>query len=140
MKSNQFAYVGGKNSTLRGLQKSFVDSMNVASNPDAEGNDGFSLHVVLSKGDWKYRKEWLEHTRSWSNAAGPSSSARGQGRICPRCFAGQENLPWADSRELFNQADDLRLAAETRCWTAHIEEVLLLTFGVQTSELVSHSL
>ena len=97
-----------------------------------------SLHVVLSKGDWKYRKEWLEHTRSWSNAAGPTSSNANQGRICPRCFAGQENLPWADSRELFNQADDLREAAETRCWTAHIEELLLLlTCGVQTSEQVS---
>lgn len=52
----------------------------------------FSLWCVAGKGDWKYRKEWLQERRSYANAAGNSMG----GEICRRCSAGQ-TAHWAEA-------------------------------------------
>ena len=58
--------------------------MNEACRPN-DMLQGHSLHYLIGKGDWKYKKEWLDEARFWS---------QGSQGICRRCFARAGN--WSD--------------------------------------------
>ena len=91
------------------------------------GPEGYSLHAVLSKGDWKYKREWLDQHRNCGNVGARHgvrpSEARGHGRICPRCLAdGGVLRPWADiKKKFFNQPDmDEALTSSARPDTSDV--------------------
>ncbi|CAE7395455.1 Cpr, partial [Symbiodinium sp. CCMP2592] len=113
LKSDRFAidHNSKKNLTLACLQKLFVDSMiPLASCDDAELH-GWSVHLCVSKGDWKHKREWLAQSRHYGNVAGPNGQP---GQICPRCLAdSSRERPWADMAERFNNQADLDEAART---------------------------
>lgn len=70
-----------------------------------------NLVYVAGKGDWKWKREWLQESRHYNRAARSSS---GEGMICRRCFAGSAGKPWLDIQfEKFNDPEDRRAAAET---------------------------
>lgn len=50
--------------------------------------NGWTLHYILGKGDWKYKKDWLQERRFWSNRAAQSTG------VCRRCHAKSAN--WVD--------------------------------------------
>ena len=109
MRSDRFAYSqdGKRNLTLEGLQEALSKSLNILNDPDQ--NPGrHTCHLILGKGDWKFRREWLEMERHYSLAD----------RICPRCLAsGLEGAatPWFDPvLERFNNSADLQTAMQTR--------------------------
>ena len=77
IKADRFAYENGRNCTLECLQKNFVDSMNRCGNKDDPALHGWTLHLCISKGDWKHKREWLQQQRHYSNQTG---------NICPRCL------------------------------------------------------
>ena len=84
-KSELFAYQGKVNITMMALQDAFVKQLNVAAvNPI----DGWTLHYMIGKGDWKYKKEWLQERRFWSQNSAESSG------ICRRCYA--RGCNWMD--------------------------------------------
>ncbi|CAE7802366.1 unnamed protein product, partial [Symbiodinium sp. KB8] len=70
MRADRFVYQNAKNVTLEGLQRHFADSFKISGNPEAEGQHGWTLHPVISKGDWKYKREWLQQVRHYGNLAG----------------------------------------------------------------------
>ena len=109
VKSDLFFYEHGVNKTLRELQKHIVDSFNKASYP--AGDLSFSMQCCIGKGDWKWRREWLEQSRHYNNVR-PNSDNNGAG-ICPRCLAGANGVPWLDPREAFNNPEHLALARDT---------------------------
>ncbi|CAE7854681.1 TY1B-DR3, partial [Symbiodinium necroappetens] len=85
MKSDFFAYKDGRNVTLEKLQECLAMSLNRCNLPGDEATDGWSMHLVVHKGDWKFRRE-------------PNS-----------------DKPWLDPcRERFNNDADLAAAAQTR--------------------------
>ena len=49
--------------------------------------DGWTLHYLCGKGDWKHKRDWLQERRSWS-----ASSAQSNG-VCRRCLAKDD---WAN--------------------------------------------
>ncbi|CAE7252784.1 spen, partial [Symbiodinium necroappetens] len=103
IKSDFFHSDGDKNVTLSHLQHDLVMSLNQCSD---KGNGlGATLHVVAGKGDWKWRKEWLQQTRFYGKVT------HGSHGICPRCFAAKND--WVDVKERFNNDADLALAQET---------------------------
>ena len=105
IRSDKFAYRKKRNVTLHGLQKHFVKAMTACSQPR---DHGFSLHLCVSKADWKFRREWLSQERHWSNI-----NKMGAGQLCPRCLAGSEGRPWVDLAERFNNPADLQAAEPT---------------------------
>ena len=111
IKSEYFAHAAGGtvNHTLSDLQRHLVESLNLASDPSR--SNGWTLHVAMGKGDWKWRKEWLMQGRSYMNAAGKNPNS--QSLICPRCFAGSAERPWLDSTEAFANPEDLAAAKDT---------------------------
>ena len=95
--------------TLDCLQKALAQSLNMCNKPGNTSLQGYSLHLCIGKGDWKFRREWLQMERSYLNASG---------LICPRCLAsgaaGTEK-PWLDPvKERWNNTADLLLAQESR--------------------------
>ena len=108
VKSDLFYYHNGINETLRDLQSHIVNSLNAAAVPDVES--GYSVHAVVGKGDWKWRREWLQMPRHYSNL---TSAGRNGAGICPRCLAGIGQRAWIDIAENFNNDDDLRAAEAT---------------------------
>ena len=103
IKSDFFHYDGDKNVTLSHLQHDLVMSLNQCSD---KGNGlGATLHVVAGKGDWKWRKEWLQQTRFYGKVT------HGSHGICPRCFAAKND--WVDVKERFNNDEDVARAQET---------------------------
>ncbi|CAE7310089.1 Cpr, partial [Symbiodinium sp. CCMP2456] len=111
VRSDRFAFDGKKNLTLSCLQKALVDSMLLLSSKDDPELHGWSLHLTVSKGDWKHKREWLMQTRHYANLAGPNGQL---GQICPRCFAdSSRDRPWADISERFNNQQDLDDAASS---------------------------
>eukprot|EP00913_Durusdinium_trenchii_P032143 g30100.t1 len=67
MRSTCFAYDGKRNLTLEMLQKHYVRMFNECAHmPDG---DQLSLHYCAGKGDWKFKKEWLDEPRSYLRAA-----------------------------------------------------------------------
>ena len=111
IKSEFFAHAPGEttNLTLSDLQRHLVESLNVASDPNR--GSGWTMHVCMGKGDWKWRKDWLMQSRSYMNAAGKNPSARTL--ICPRCLAGSAQRPWLDITEAFANPADLAAARDT---------------------------
>ena len=113
LRSDRFAFEHNskKNLTLSCLQKVFVDSMIPLSSCDDVELHGWSLHLTVSKGDWKHKREWLSQARHYGNVAGPNGQP---GQICPRCLAdSSRERPWADMAERFNNQADLDEAAST---------------------------
>ncbi|CAE7600995.1 TY1B-DR3 [Symbiodinium necroappetens] len=108
IKSDFFFYKDGTNVTLDKLQESLAMSLNRCNLPGDAATDGWSMHLVVHKGDWKFRRDWLHMDRRYNNAD----------LICPRCLASAKpnsDRPWLDPcRERFNAAADIRAAAETR--------------------------
>ena len=105
VKSDRFAYSeNGKNLTLECLQKHFVESMNACGQMNDPALHGYTIHLCVSKGDWKHKKEWLQQSRHYSNVPG---------QICPRCLCNSQDKPWADLSERFNNEEDLAEAAKT---------------------------
>ena len=77
----------------------------------SEEPGGLNLIYVAGKGDWKWKREWLQECRHYSKAAKTSS---GEGLICRRCLAGPAGKPWLDvQQERFNNAADLHEAAQS---------------------------
>ena len=110
MKSDRFKYQNGVNETLRDLQRHLVASLNKASAPTAE-TQFFSIHAVVGKGDWAWRREWLQQGRHYSNITRPGAPGAG---ICPRCLAGTARCPeWLDIEEKFNHPSILQEALPT---------------------------
>ncbi|CAE7831362.1 Cpr [Symbiodinium necroappetens] len=108
IQADHFHYEGTKNVTLGGLQKCLADSLNMCNQPGNTTLQGYSLHLTVGKGDWKFRREWLQMPRSYLNAD----------LICPRCFASGtpgSQKPWLDPvRERYNNTADLLLAQDSR--------------------------
>ena len=72
-----------------------------------------NIVYVGGKGDWKWKREWLQQSRHYGKAA---KTEQGIGLICPRCFAGSAGKPWLDPvHQRFNNAEDLAAACETSC-------------------------
>ncbi|CAK9057737.1 unnamed protein product, partial [Durusdinium trenchii] len=110
MRACNYAYKDGHNITLEALQNELVRSLNrcISENPCP-----LNLVYVAGKGDWKWKREWLQESRHYGKAAKTSA---GEGLICRRCFAGSAGKPWLDiQHERFNNAADLRDAAQTSC-------------------------
>ena len=105
-----FAYrnKGTENRTLMDLQTALADSLNLCNLPGQPHLDGFSIHVVASKGDWKYRREFLALPRHYGR----------KDFICARCMASaaqNADRPYIDPvRERFNAPESLEEAAATR--------------------------
>ena len=62
---------------------------------------------MLGKGDWKFKREWLEQSRHYSLGD----------KICPRCYASALDgsaKPWLDVEEAFNTLADIESAKDTR--------------------------
>ena len=73
---------------------------------------GYTLHYTCGKGDWKWRREWLEETRHYSKATKTANDISGQ--ICRRCLAGTSDKPWLDFTNLqFHNQADMQEAART---------------------------
>ncbi|CAJ1351421.1 unnamed protein product [Effrenium voratum] len=73
---------------------------------------GYTLHYTCGKGDWKWRREWLEETRHYSKATRTANDISGQ--ICRRCLAGTSDKPWLDFTNLqFHNQADMQEAART---------------------------
>ena len=110
IKSDAFAYSqrGKCNRTLECLQSVLADSLNRINTAGNVATLGYSMHVVLGKGDWKFRKEWLAQSRSYMM----------KDQMCPRCFASGlpgSAKPWFDPvRERFNSPADVAQALATR--------------------------
>ena len=65
---------------------------------------------MLGKGDWKFKREWLEQSRHYSLGD----------KICPRCLASALDgsaKPWSDVEEAFNTPADIENAKDTTNWT-----------------------
>ena len=102
IKSDYFHYKGEENVTLSHLQEDLVKSLNLCA--DRANGLNATLHVCAGKGDWKWRKEWLQQTRFYGKVT------HGSHGICPRCFAAKND--WLDVHERFNNdADVLRAQA-----------------------------
>ena len=102
IKSDYFHYEGDENVTLSHLQEDLVKSLNLCA--DRANGLNATLHVCAGKGDWKWRKEWLQQTRFYGKVT------HGSHGICPRCFAAKND--WLDVHERFNNdADVLRAQA-----------------------------
>ena len=110
IKSDAFAYSerGRRNRTLECLQGVLADSLNRINTAGIESTNGYSMHVVLGKGDWKFRREWLRQSRNYMM----------KDQMCPRCFASGlsgSDKPWFDPvRERFNAPADVAQALATR--------------------------
>ena len=103
IKSDHFYYnKDAVNERLAGLQKALVDSLLKATDPTR--CNGHTLWVVMGKGDWKWRKEWLRQPRSYANS---------NGLLCPRCLAGSPGKPWLDVAERFHCREDMVTAKLT---------------------------
>ncbi|CAE7809883.1 RTase [Symbiodinium sp. CCMP2592] len=108
VRSDRFVYDNGQNITLQALQRYYADSFRICGDPASEGQHGWTMHPVISKGDWKHKREWLEQCRSYGNLASNAPREQNAGRICPRCLCdgSTPGKHWADMREGFdNQAD-----------------------------------
>ena len=126
IKSDWFAYEDGSNLTLQDLQRHLAESLARLSTPTSQ-RDYWTLQVVLGKGDWKFRREWLEQVRHWSNLPTPSIP-NGSGMICPRCLCGaDDSKPWLDVTERFDNPADLAIARLT-CCLAYQNKVCTLRF------------
>ncbi|CAE7427213.1 TY1B-DR3 [Symbiodinium sp. CCMP2592] len=126
IKSDLFAYKDGRNLTLEKLQETLAMSLNKCNLPGDASTQGWSMHLVVHKGDWKFRREWLCMQRHYNNAD----------LICPRCLASalpNAQKPWLDPcRERFNNQADLAAAALTRLLKLSVDAVSLdfpLGFG-----------
>ena len=108
IRSELFHYgPSGQNITLDNLQQHLAMSLQKANKEDGALAGGFTLHVVLGKGDWKFKREWLAQCRHYNLLDG----------VCPRCFASGRDgspKPWLDCQERFNNNADLLAAKETR--------------------------
>ena len=108
IQADRFHYEGTKCETLDSLQKCLAASLNMCNKPGDTTLRGYSLRLTIGKGDWKFRREWLQMPRSYLNAD----------LICPRCFASGtagSQKPWLDPvRERYNNTADLLLAQDTR--------------------------
>ena len=77
----------------------------------AEEPNPINLVYVAGKGDWKWKREWLQEPRHYSKAA---RSKTGEGLICRRCLCGTTEKPWLDvQHERFNNTADLHEAAQS---------------------------
>ena len=107
IRSDNFAYKGAENRTLMDLQAALADSLNRCNVPGIQAR-GWTIHVVISKGDWKYRKEFLALPRHYGC----------KDFICARCMASalpNADRPWCDAvRERFNEPESLQEAAMSR--------------------------
>ena len=117
IKSDAFAFEkeSGKNITLAQLQRHMVHSFNKLSNPMPE-YDNWTCHITCGKGDWKFRRDWLQQSRHWSNLGpyNPVNPPANHGQICSRCLCNNTDLPWLDATEKFNRPEDLAIAKLTR--------------------------
>ncbi|CAK9087137.1 unnamed protein product [Durusdinium trenchii] len=117
MRSTCFAYDGKRNLTLEMLQKHYVRMFNECAHmPDG---DQLSLHYCAGKGDWKFKKEWLDEPRSYLRAAKKEGSD-GPHMVCRRCLAGSDgSKPWLDVTNMafHNQAD---MDAAARNCASHV--------------------
>ena len=114
MRADRFAYnKDGKNMTLEGLQRCFAASLRTCADRNCEGQHGWTLHPVVSKGDWKHKRKWLQQKRHYMNMAGNAPRAADSGKICPRCLCdgSTPGKHWADMQEGFDNPRDLREAA-----------------------------
>ena len=106
MKAESFAYRDGVNVSLDGIQRAVAQSLNACVLP-AEANGRYTLHVVVGKGDWKYKREFLRTPRHYGL----------KDHICARCFCSglpEAEKPWVDPvRERFNNVADLASALES---------------------------
>ena len=110
VRSDRYAYgENGKNCTLECLQRHFVSSMNACGQMNDPSLHGYTMHLCISKGDWKHKREWLQQERHYSNQTG---------LICPRCLCDTHRKPWADLSERFNNDEDLEEAATTSVLTS----------------------
>ena len=98
IRSCHFAYdSSGKNLTLEALQRAMVESFKKVSGPDNRHLPGsMSLHYVCGRGDWKWKTEWLQESRSYSNLR-QDPSIQG-GSFCRRCDCNSDlhSMHWAD--------------------------------------------
>ena len=85
IRSCHFAYdSSGKNLTLEALQRGMVESFKKVSSPDNRHLRGsMSMHYVCGRGDWKWKCEWLQESRSYNNLR-QDPSIQG-GSFCRRC-------------------------------------------------------
>ena len=108
LKSELFHYdSSGRNITLDNLQEHLAKSLQKANQPGNPDTGGWSIHLILGKGDWKWKREWLCQGRHYGAS----------GHICPRCFASAADdaeKPWLDSLERFNNQTDIQAARESR--------------------------
>ena len=109
IRSELFHYgPSGQNITLDNLPQHLAMSLQKANREHSTLAGGFTLHVVLGKGDWKFKREWLAQSRHYNNT--------NEG-MCPRCFASGRAgspRPWLDCLESFNNNTDLQAAKATR--------------------------
>lgn len=75
-----------------------------------DSTTGWSLWYVVGKGDWKYKKDWLQETRTYQTSKG------GANGICRRCWAGKPGTHWHDVVFMTN-------------WYENNEEALQTAFG-----------
>ena len=102
IKSDFFHYENGANVTLQDLQRELVSSFNRCA---TRRGDEPTLHMILSKGDWKWKYEFLKQERNYMNVTNTDVG------ICPRCLAAKNN--WLDVHERFNSARDIQAARAT---------------------------
>ena len=126
IKSDFFHYEDGKNRTLLDLQHELVKSLNLCA---AKREDQPTLHLILSKGDWKWKQEFLLQERYYNNVINTELG------LCPRCLAAKNN--WLDPvHEAFNSPADIQAARATAVgdvpfrqlsgWTPEVESPDLL--------------
>ena len=103
--SSEFYYdpATKKNLTLQSIQQQWVRMMNACTNIQ-ENCEGYSMWMVGGKGDWKFKKEWLQESRNYSTS-----------QICRRCLADYDTKPWTDvgPNACWDSAADRLIAMET---------------------------
>ena len=111
MPARLYAYdTKGVNLTLRELQRNFVSMATHMSRPTA-ATRGWSCFFVAGKGDWKFKKEWLQESRSYSHHA----AAQSTGLICRRCSTGRPGRHFLDVWDLKFCNDEELAEAEQSC-------------------------
>ena len=98
-------YDSGKtNLTLREIQREWVKQMNAAADHTRPGCAGFSVWLCGDKGDWKWKKEWLEEQRFY-----------GRHMVCRRCLADMGPKLWSHMgpQALWDNPEDRAEASRT---------------------------
>ena len=103
IKSDFFYHEHGINHTLQDLQRDLIQSLNRCATKNGQQ---VTLHLILSKGDWKWKQEWLLQERYYNNGINTDLG------LCPRCLAAKGN--WLDPvHEAFNAPADILAARAT---------------------------